>query len=156
MESLLRLGRPKLTTSVTIYTHSSITEKYPHLSSFCSEFSNVRDNSDLRIDFIWKTVGLDPLLKAAGVRDLSGEVNIARYINRLVEARSPETLRYESRGPEYANKVDYALDKIHAILHGVDNRKLASLRGSGKRYCLNELSIVDLILDADRPIFNNR
>jgi len=101
-------------------------------------------------------MGLDPLMKLSEMRDITGEINIARYVNRLIETRSPQILRYETNGAAYANKIDSALEKIHAILHGAAKQKLAALRGSYESHFLDELSLVDIVLGADRPSLNDR
>ena len=151
LELLLRLGRDCLKTTISIYAHSSVRKIHPNLANFCNEFTTNSNNfdADLRIDFVWKSIGVDPLMKLPGMREILGEINIARYINRLIERRSPSTLKYESNGPAYVNKIDLLLEKIHAILHGVDRRKLSAIRGTkATGYILEEKSVVDVILEA--------
>lgn len=45
--------------------------------------------------------------------EIIGEVNIARYFNRLIELKDSKVLRYESVDPSFSTKIDNILDVIY-------------------------------------------
>lgn len=146
LEDVLKIAKNCLKTSVTIHRHST-NEKVSQFENFCADFKNLENEvSDLSVNFIWKSVGVDPILKLDGNREIFGQVNIARYMNRLIELINPSLLRYESKGPLYANKIDGALDKIHNSLHNSREKFFSDFAKSKSRFIFEELSIVDLIV----------
>lgn len=157
LESLLRLAREKLRPRVKIYTHSSVLEKSSKLENFCQDFQSPIENSKLQIDFIWKSVGLDPIARLPESREIRGEINLARYLNRLIEAKIPGVLTYEKKGALYASKIDSLLDSIHGILHGIEKRRLDVMKNRKNRYILgDQISLADLILQSHELNLNNR
>ncbi|XP_015117399.1 phenylalanine--tRNA ligase alpha subunit isoform X1 [Diachasma alloeum] len=148
LEALIKFTKNCLKTTLTTHLHSSAQKVPLELENFCSDFKNSQKFADLTVTFIWKSVGVDPVLKFDGNREIFGQVNIARYFNRLIEQINPSLLRYESKGPLYANKIDRALEKIHNALH--NSKELHYPETSKSRYIFEELSIVDLILEGRR------
>ncbi|KAK2589335.1 hypothetical protein KPH14_007883 [Odynerus spinipes] len=148
LEKILHLAKPFLKVIVSTYTHSSVMELPIGLQNFCSNFQSMDKDDLIEIVLIWKTIGIDPIMQSSNMFELKGEVNIARYMNRLIESQKSDILVYESNGPLYANKVDFYLEKIHSILHEVSNDQLSRIF---KRlpYMLGEsISVVDIVLDS--------
>ena len=136
---------------MSIHLHSSVHKLPATLIDFFSEFRTNRRDVDLFITFIWKLVGINSRLKVSAVREISGETNIARFLNRLIERKNPSLLRYESKGMVYANQIDRVLDRINAALYNVDGKiNLKLLRSSIKsRYLMgDEISIADIVLES--------
>ncbi|XP_076624115.1 phenylalanine--tRNA ligase alpha subunit isoform X1 [Colletes latitarsis] len=143
IESFCGLMKPHISINVSMHTHSSIQHLPNDLATFCSEYRNNDQDIDLDLTIIWKQIGIDPIMRLPGMHQILGEVNIARYLNRLIESYNPRILRYESNGALYANQIDYYLEKVHSMLHGHE------LKGIQKksRYLMGEdMSIVDIIL----------
>lgn len=151
LETLLSIFKRDFSIHVSVHLHSSIQKLPDNLVDFCSEFSTSRKDVDFEITFIWKIVGVDPQMQISAIREFSGETNIARFLNRLVEKRKPNLLRYESNGVLYANQIDAILDRINETLHSLDSKnKLKNLRASIKgRYLIgDEISIADIVLQS--------
>lgn len=152
VEPFLQLIGPYLSVSVSTYVHSTVTNFPNKLSRFCSDFHNTDTNVDISITVIWKTIGIDPVLIVSGMR-IFGIVNIARYLNRLIETINMDVLKYEQSGSLYANKIDSYLDKIHCALHGVKH-DIGMSQKICKQTCYvmgDDISIVDLIFkDIDK------
>ena len=144
IESFCYFIKPYISISVTSHVHSSVQQLPNDLLTFCSEYQNSNENAVIYFTVIWKAIGIDPIMHLSGMHQIMGEVNIARYINRLIENAYPHVLPYESKGVLYANKIDYYLEKIHSILHANtcnDIRKKS-------RYIMGEnISIVDILLE---------
>lgn len=148
LESFLKLVKVYLSISVSTYVHSTIATFPSKLGKFCSDFSNVNADTDICITLIWKTIGIDPTMELSGVYKILGMINIARYLNRLIEVVSVDVLKYEQNGPLYANKIDYYLEEIHCVLHGISTA-LTQKICKKSRYVMGEnISIVDLILES--------
>jgi hypothetical protein len=119
---LLKLLARRYRTEMSTHVHSSVLV----ISSELEAFFNVPvGNSDtgtyVKVTLIWKKVGKDPLLIQCPISNgtVAGEVNIARYLNRLLEQRPDPVLVYESKGEAFAGQVDVWLDCIYrAVLHG--------------------------------------
>ena len=151
LEHLLTILKHNFSISVSVHLHSSVQEFPTNLVDFCSEFRTSKKDVDFKITFIWKIVGVDPQMQVSAISEFSGETNIARFLNRLIERRAPNLLRYESKGVLYANQIDAILDRINEALHSHDSKnKLKSLSASIKgRYLMgDEISIADVILES--------
>lgn len=152
VEPFLQLIQPYLNVSVSTHVHSTVTKFPNELARFCSDFSNTVMNVDISITLIWKTIGIDPILIVSGMR-IVGIVNIAKYLNRLIESINVNVLKYEQNGSLYANKIDSYLDKIHCALHGM-KRDVNMPQKLCEKTCYvmgDDISIVDLILkDIDK------
>ncbi|KDR07776.1 hypothetical protein L798_02560, partial [Zootermopsis nevadensis] len=73
---------------VSSHAHSSVAFIPSELQSFLTGPSNsVGTGRTIKITLIWKKVGKDPLLIQCPISNgtIAGEVNIARYLNRLLE-----------------------------------------------------------------------
>ncbi|XP_003703578.2 phenylalanine--tRNA ligase alpha subunit isoform X1 [Megachile rotundata] len=144
IESLFRFIKPYIDILVTSHVHSSVEQFSNDLLTFCSEYRDSNESAVIRLTIIWKAIGIDPIMHLSGTHHIRGEVNIARYINRLIENAYPYVLPYESKGALYANQIDHYLEKIHGTLHANachDIRKKS-------RYVMGEnISIVDIILE---------
>lgn len=146
LESFLRFISPHFHVSVSTHLHSTVTSLPNELVNFGLLHSSRNANVDISLTLIWKIVGCDPIMILPGMRKILGVVNIARYLNRLVEQIDTNVLKYEANGPLYASKIDFYLDKIHCALHDMDTRSLTIRKKS--RYIMGEdISIIDLILE---------
>lgn len=146
VESFLRFIRSYLSGSVSTYVHSTVRHFPRKLAGFCSDFSNANADADIQITLIWKIIGIDPIMELPGAHRISGIVNIARYLNRLVELTGADVLAYERVDPLYANKIDSYLERIHCALHGLDTLRPISKK---TRYAMGPcISIVDIILES--------
>lgn len=107
------------------HVHSSISVIPFELQSFLNGVLNSSSASScIKVTLIWKKVGKDPLLIKCPVTNgtIAGEVNIARYLNRLLEQRPNPVLVYESKGEFYAGQVDMWLDSIYkSVTHGTND-----------------------------------
>ncbi|XP_076681145.1 phenylalanine--tRNA ligase alpha subunit isoform X1 [Andrena cerasifolii] len=145
MESFFRFVKPYISVFVATYVHSSVAEFPSDLSTFCSEYGNREQDVELDVTVIWKESGIDPIMQLPGMREIRGEVNVARYLNRLIESYYPHVLRYESKGALYANRVDYYLEKIHSNLHANESQ---SIRRKSRYIMGEDVSIVDIFLES--------
>lgn len=152
LETIISILKKEFTITVSVHLHSTIEKISPLLVKFCSEFiDNCEKNVDLAIIVIWRNVGVNPRMIITSSHEIVGEINIARFFNRLIERRKPNLLKYESNGVIYANKIDNILDRIHQILYSSNKQsKLNSLHDFNKgRYFLgNEISIADLVFQS--------
>lgn len=148
LESLLEKSKKAFSSSLSIHTHSSVTKLPKELENY---YCNIENNSEaiVKIVFIWKNIGIDPILKFNCHDDIFGAINIARYLNRLIESVDISVLKYESKGSAYASEIDMTLDKIHNLLHKEKSvKEISALLGKTKVALLHEFSIVDIILEA--------
>ncbi|KAF3425631.1 hypothetical protein E2986_09989 [Frieseomelitta varia] len=130
---------------VTSHVHSSVQYVPNYLLNFCSECRNANQANDIHLTIIWKEIGIDPIMQLPGMYAITGEINVARYLNRLIENCYPRVLRYESKDALYANEIDNYLEKIHIFLH--TNVHHAIHKKS--RYVMGEdISIVDILLES--------
>jgi len=121
---ILKLLAGRYRTEISTHVHSSV----PVISSELQSFFTVPvDSSDIgsyvKVTLIWKKVGKDPLLIKCPISNgtVAGEVNIARYLNRLLEQRPDPVIVYESKGDVFGIQVDVWLDRIYeAVVHGSD------------------------------------
>lgn len=149
IEPLLRLVKPYFNVSVSTYVHSTVTNFPNELAEFCSDFSSMNAYANMSLILIWKTVGIDPIMVLPEMHRIQGIVNVARYLNRLIELSNVNVLKYERNGPLYANKVDTYLDKIHCTLHGIKNNTISQKIHKKSRYVMgDDISIIDLILES--------
>lgn len=122
----LLLGRYKI--EILSHVHSSISFIPSELQSFLNGLLNSSSGSScIKVTLIWKKVGKDPLLIQCPMTNgtIAGEVNISRYLNRLLEQRPNPVLVYESKGEFYAGQVDMWLDSIYkSITHGSKDIRL--------------------------------
>lgn len=146
IESFLQFISPHFHVSVSTHVHSTVASLPNELVNFGLLNSSKNANVDVSLTLIWKSVGCDPIMVLPGMCKILGMVNIARYLNRLVEQIDTNVLKYETNGSLYASKIDFYLDKIHCALHDTDIRSLRIRKKS--RYVMGEdISIVDLILE---------
>ncbi|RLU25312.1 hypothetical protein DMN91_001468 [Ooceraea biroi] len=148
LESFLRFISPHFTATVSTHVHSTVTNFPNELASFCSHFSNVNADADISLILIWKTIGVDPVMvPSQGMYEIWGVINIARYLNRLIESANVNVLKYERNGPFYANEIDSYLEKIHCTLY---NGNVGTLKIRKKsRYVMGDnISIIDIILES--------
>ncbi|XP_046746234.1 phenylalanine--tRNA ligase alpha subunit isoform X2 [Diprion similis] len=149
LEALLSLISEFHSVFVSTYTHSNVTVFPQELKDFCSKFKKATnaDTADITVTIVWKIVGIDPILKISQNHEIVGEVNIARYLNRSIEAERSNVLEYETGLAAHADKIDSALDKIHGIIHSATRHKLDTMQIKSKTgYIIgNKLSIVDIV-----------
>ncbi|XP_011638356.1 phenylalanine--tRNA ligase alpha subunit isoform X1 [Pogonomyrmex barbatus] len=118
IELFLQFLKPYLHISMSTHIHSMVTNFPNELADFGSCNSNV--DSDMSLILIWKPVGVDPIMVLPGMHRILGVVNIARYLNRLIEQIGINILKYEGNGPLYASKIDSYLDKLQLALYDMD------------------------------------
>lgn len=149
IESLLQFVKPYINISVSTYVHSTVTKFPNELDKFCSNFSSMNAHADMSLILIWKTVGCDPIMVLSKMHRIQGMVNIARYLNRLIELSNANVLKYEGNGPLYATRIDSYLDTIDSILHGIKPNTILRKIYEKSRYVMGEdISIVDFILES--------
>uniref|UniRef100_H2ZQ13 AIMP2 thioredoxin-like domain-containing protein n=1 Tax=Ciona savignyi TaxID=51511 RepID=H2ZQ13_CIOSA len=95
LKYLVELLRQKFKVLTKVHNHSSV--KNPNLSSFLpNEESTNRNNYDIVVTLIWKTVSNYPVvvLNPSSTIPISGESNIARLISRILTCydHKPENL----------------------------------------------------------------
>lgn len=87
IKCFLHFVKSYINVSVATHVHSSI-EQFPRdLLTFCSEYQNKQKDIELHLTLIWKEIGIDPIMQLAGMHQVIGEVNIARYLNRLIDRK---------------------------------------------------------------------
>nr|XP_033339297.1 phenylalanine--tRNA ligase alpha subunit isoform X1 [Megalopta genalis] len=144
LEPLLRIVKPYIKIFVQTFVHSTVQDCPKNLLTFGSEYQEKNENVDMHLTIIWKDVGVDPIMQLPGAQQISGAVNVARYLNRVIERYNPELLRYESNGVLYANRVDSYLEKMHNMLHSNAPHGIRKT----SRYVMGEhVSLVDILLD---------
>lgn len=144
IESFCSFIKPYISISVTSHVHSSVQRLPNDLLTFCSKHQDSNENAVIHFTVIWKAIGIDPIMRSSGMHQIMGVVNIARYINRLIENAYPHVLPYESKGVLYANEIDYYLEKIHSILHGNTSNDIRKK----SRYVMGEnICIADILLE---------
>jgi len=116
------------------------------LASFGLLHFSKNTNVDLSLTIIWKTIGLDPIMVLPRMHKILGMVNIARYLNRLIEQVDTNILKYETNGLLYASKIDLYLDKIHCVLHDTDISRSLKLCKKLHYIMGKDISINDFIL----------
>lgn len=119
---LLKLLKGRYKIEILSHVHSSVSLVPSELQSFLNGLLNSSSGSRcIKVTLIWKKVGKDPLLIQCPMTNgtIAGEVNISRYLNRLLEQRPNPVLVYESKGEFYAGQVDMWLDSIYkSVTHG--------------------------------------
>ena len=116
----------------SVHIHSSLTELPYHLNDFFEveggEAEKNRSNCKLGITIIWKALMKDPILVTHPAKQVSGEVNIVRYLCRILEEHSSissvltHSMKYDSLSSIQASQVDDKLDKIHQITHSESSK----------------------------------
>ncbi|KAL0121733.1 hypothetical protein PUN28_006895 [Cardiocondyla obscurior] len=148
IESFLRFISPYFHVSVSTYIHSTVANLPNELVNFGSLYSSKNATVDIYLTVIWKTIGVDPVMVLPEMYEILGVVNIARYLNRVVEQVDTNILKYEASGPLYASKIDYYLDEIHCSLHGTNaNRSLTAMCNKLRYVMGKDISIIDLLLE---------
>lgn len=147
IESFLRFISPYFHVFVSTHIHSTVMNLSNELANFGSLYSSKNTNVDIFLTIIWKTIGFDPIMVLPGMHKIQGVVNIARYLNRLVEQVDPNLLKYEANDPLYASKIDFYLDKIHCYLHNTDTNRSLTICEKLRYIMGKDISIIDLILE---------
>jgi len=149
----LLIGRYRM--EVSTHIHSSISTVPSELQSlFNGPLSSSDTGSCIKVTLIWKKVGKDPLLIQCPISNstIAGEVNIARYLNRLLEQRPNPILVYESKGELYGGQVDIWLDYIYkSLTHGNNEKCSSALPSLGailskQDWLVHSVSIADICL----------
>lgn len=143
LENFLSLSKPYIRASVSAYVHSTVKTVSNDLQDFCSLFRDV-ESPDIEIFVIWEKVGIDPVMLVRA-QEIKGLINIARYLNRILESIADDVLKYESSDVLHANAVDYYLEKIHKCLHSGEALRIKKK----SQFVVGETAtIVDVILDS--------
>jgi len=149
LEPFLQFISSHLTIGVFIHVHSTVTNFPNKLANFCSNFSNVDTDADISLTLIWKTIGVDPVMVLSqGMHEIWGIINIARYLNRLIESINASILKYERNDPFYATKIDSYLDKIHCTLYSGNIDILPKVCKKSCYVMGDNISIIDFILES--------
>ena len=114
----------------SVHVHSSLTKEIPYdLKDFLELQENKPLNGNNRnackygITIIWKAMGKDPVLIVNPKRRVEGEVNIVRYLSRLMETLSSNIsgvkhlIKYDMLSPTKVAQIDEILDSIHQFIH---------------------------------------
>lgn len=147
IEPFLQFISPYFHVSVSTYVHSTVANLPDELASFGLFHFSKNANVDLSLTIIWKTIGLDPIMVLPRMHKILGMVNIARYLNRLIEQVDTNILKYETNGLLYANKIDFYLDKVHCVLHDRDTSRSLKLCKKSRYVMGKDISIIDFILE---------
>jgi hypothetical protein len=146
-------GRYQIETSSHI--HSSVSVIPSELHFFLKGLTDGSSaGSRIKVTLIWKEVGKDPFLIHCPISNgtIAGEVNISRYLNRLLEQRSDPALVYESKGEIYAGQVDAWLDSVcKSVMCGSnetcsDFLPLVSAVLTKQDWLVHALSVADIYL----------
>lgn len=152
---LLKLLASRYRIQISSHVHSSISCVPSELRSFLNCPSNGSGTGNyINITLIWKKVGKNPSLIECPISNgtIAGEVNVARYLNRLLEQKPFPALVYESKGELYAGQVDTWLDCIYmSVTHGSNEAcsyALPSLAAvlSKQDWLLHSVSVADICL----------
>ena len=108
--------------------HSSLTKDvafelkdFLELQDECKEYD--RNTCRYGITIIWKSTGKDPVLVVNPTTPIVGEVNIIRYLARIIESMSNRfsgvrhAIKYDSLTPAKVSQLDEQLDFIHQLIH---------------------------------------
>lgn len=147
IESFLQFISPYFHVSVSTHIHSTVANLPDELANFGTLHSSKNANVDISLTIIWKTIGFEPVMMLPGMHKILGVVNIARYLNRLVEQVDTGILKYEANGPLYASKIDFYLDNIHCYLHNRDRDRSPTICKKSHYVMGKDISIIDLILE---------
>ncbi|KAG7208281.1 hypothetical protein KM043_014524 [Ampulex compressa] len=148
LEPLFDLLQQHIDISVSMHIHSTVTVLPDDVTDFCARYQNADKNAHLSVTIIWKVIGVNPIMHLPKMHTIMGQVNIARYLNRLIELKWPNLLPYETFGSLYANQIDSHLDRIHVMLHTSGGSPLPKFQKRSYYLMGNRISIVDLILEA--------
>ena len=148
----------------SVHVHSSLTKDIPYdLKDFLevqkeNTISNCNDRNTCTygITIIWKAMGKDPVLIVNPTGRVEGEVNIIRYLSRLMESLSnncyvvKHLINYDLLSPAKVAQIDEILDSIHQFIHNECPNQRKRLLGqllNCKTTSVNETSsIVDIAL----------
>lgn len=144
---LLQCISQKISITYETHCHSSITSLPNDLKNFWPQ----TENQDIfHLTVIWKKLynhRPELICKDEDV-PIIGEVNIARYLARILDKYQPNASspRYERLGPERSSKVDECLDLV-TIGNNTGLKKLNSLIDSNSRYLVgHKPSVADICL----------
>lgn len=115
----------------SVHVHSSLTKEVSYeLKDFLDlkdvnnqANCNARSNCKYGITIIWKDIGKDPLLVINPGSHVKGEVNIIRYLSRLVDSLTnnlssvKHLINYDMLSPAKVAQMDEHLDSIHQFIH---------------------------------------
>ena len=115
----------------SVHVHSSLTNEVSHeLKDFLEVRDvdnetncNVRSNCNYGMTMIWKNIGKDPVLVVNPGNHVKGEVNVIRYLSRLVDdlanhfSNVKHLIKYDSLKPCQIAQMDEQLDSIHQFIH---------------------------------------
>lgn len=160
VKPLLDLLRKIFAVRASVHRHSSLSSNAassPELRSFSESLTSAPvDTSlpELRLVLIWRRDEAACIsLRYGSGHEITGQVNVARCLARLVEQRRPELLRYESLGAAYANQVDSVLWRLQEI-EPFDKARLEALckkekaHRKSKYFFGEEMSVIDVFLEA--------
>ncbi|XP_069694366.1 phenylalanine--tRNA ligase alpha subunit-like isoform X2 [Periplaneta americana] len=150
---LLKLLLNTYRVEISEHIHSSVSDISSELRSL---FKGVGNNEGagccIKVTLIWKMIGKDPLLTLSPVsnNNIVGEVNVARYLSRLLEQSPSPLVVYESQGELYASQVDMWLDCIYkSVIRGENKSALPAITAVLTTQCWllgNSVSLADICL----------
>lgn len=115
--TLINMLDEKIGVKKTSHFHSSLKGLPDHLKNI---FAHQKDSKTLDncITVIWKSVGLQLEMIVSPVDNVkvTGEVNVLRYLSRVLEAKCNDFDWYENTSAENSVQIDHWLDKGHAQL----------------------------------------
>lgn len=142
LEPLLEILVKSYNVSFSVHAHSSVPELPAKLSNFCAKFGNENVGGvEILVKLIWRRQKIGTTMTVSSVCEIVGDMNIARYFNRIIEMKNPSALRYESYGALYANKIDEILDKLSTG----SVKRCDVLKNKSGYFLGEEISLVDIV-----------
>jgi Thioredoxin-like domain/Glutathione S-transferase, C-terminal domain len=151
--TLINMLDEKIGVRKTAHCHSSLKGLPDHLKNI---FAHQKEGKPLdnNITVIWKSVGLQLEMIVSPVDNVkvTGEVNVLRYLCRILEAKCKDFDWYENTSAETSVQIDHWLDKGHAqLLKGSTDAQLflkaLDAQLNGRAYIVgNKLSPADIFL----------
>ena len=154
----------------SVHVHSSLTKSIPyHLLDLLEDDQKENKNSntnrtnfEMGITVIWtSSIGKDPILVVNPTHRVQGEVNIARYLTRLLEKTSACALNKKNPSLQYDElsvcgmaQMDEELDLAHQFIHtgcvqrrqNLMERLLSCAKKKSGSVAQNNFSISDIVL----------
>ncbi|XP_059483542.1 phenylalanine--tRNA ligase alpha subunit [Neocloeon triangulifer] len=123
--TLINMLDEKIGVRKSSHCHSSLKLRPDHLKTiFDHQSSDKPPNNSVTV--IWKSVGtnLEMVVSPVANVKVTGEVNVLRYLSRVLEAKSPDFNWYERLPAEQSSQIDYWLDKAHNAMLKSDTQSL--------------------------------
>lgn len=151
--TLIKMLDEKIGVKKTAHCHSSLKDVPDYLKNI---FAHQKEGRalDNNVTVIWKSVGmhLEMIVSPVDNVKVTGEVNVLRYLCRILEAKCNDFDWYENTAAETSAQVDHWLDLGHAqLVKGSTDAQLflkaVDTQLNGRAYIVgNKLSPADIFL----------